>query len=289
MAQTVTDHLGNQLPADLDLFAPAPAEIGPVVSLYSTLRKNESPQARRIQKTLLRAGIGGAIGIAIAMAASSFWPVVIGLAIGALTAARTRHTLTYVGQLGVARFETSDRKEIKRTLLFLFSSARALKRSGTRKYMNGVYTGTSWSAVWLDDNARAVCSQSGEYYLTPKADSPFAFWNMAEIAWSNYLVAGPFQTELERTGSIRFDIKGPDWISVGPGFVELCFGGKVARCNAEDIAAVSLSEGRFTIKRKDAKIGWFSSDGVFGFQYADMPNAMVFTFVVRQLLGIRLS
>ncbi len=75
----------------------------------------------------------------------------------------------------------------------------------------------------------------------------------------------------------------------GRGFVELSFSGKIARCDHEDIEAISLSEGTFTIKRKDAKIGWFSSAGVFSFRYSDMPNALVFRIIVPQLLGVSMT
>jgi hypothetical protein len=287
---TLTDHLGNPLPPDMDLFAPAPPEIGPLISAYSTLRKTETPQAKRMHRIIKRAAIGGGISTAIALAGGALWVVPVGLAIGGAFGLGGKQTLTYVGKLGVARFQVAkSRAVVTRQLLFLFQSAKSLRRSGTVKYVNAIYTGTGWAVAWSDATGKPVCAESGEYYLTPKPQHPYNFWLMAERAWSEYLMEGPLQDEINRTGAVRFEIKGPNWVTVGPGFVELSFGGKIARCDHEDIEAISLREGYFRIKRKDAKVGWFSSTGVFGFQYSEMPNAFVFRILIERLLGVPMT
>jgi hypothetical protein len=290
-APRLLDHLGNPLPSDMDLFVPPPAEIGSIISACSTLRKQETPEAKWTQKLLIRAAIGGAIGAVIAIWAGALWVFPAGLIVGGLLGLRSRQTLTYVGTLGIALFEVRrSRNDVTRKLYFLFESARALRTSVTRRYLNAIYEGTSWSFVWSDEKGATVFQQSGQYYLIPKtAAHPYIFLRAAESAWSHYLIHTRLEDELRRTGAIRFDIKGSDWVSIGPGFAELCFGGQIARCDAEDIGAVSLREGVFTIKRKDAKIGWFSRTGVFSFEYRQMPNATVFYMLVGRLLGVPLT
>ena len=56
--------------------------------------------------------------------------------------------------------------------------------------------------------------------------------------------------------------------------------------SADDIASVSIENGMFTIKRRDAKVGWFSAKGVFSFAYDSMANAKVFLMAVDELLGL---
>ena len=69
----------------------------------------------------------------------------------------------------------------------------------------------------------------------------------------------------------------------------ICLGcvvrGETTHCDANEIASVHLDKGIFTIKRTDAKEGWFSSKGVFKFNYGNLANAQLFAFVLERLVG----
>jgi hypothetical protein len=200
---------------------------------------------------------------------------------------RGRNVVSYVGKEGIASYVlTKDRSSPKQTHYLLFRSASALRTSATRKFMNGIYTGTDYSFSWSNDQGKTVYHISGEYHLTPKtAKHPYIFARAAEFSWSNYLLPKLVE-QLDRAGAVHFEIKPPDSITVGRGFVDLFFSGKSAHCEREDVESISLHDGYFSIKRKDAQVGWFSSTGVFRFPYGQMPNARLFHFVVENLLGM---
>jgi hypothetical protein len=245
--------------------------------------------------------VGCGIGVAIVYygrlhttAGQVAWP--LGLwALGALigwVATGFNHHLTYVGKEGIARFVMSGTREnVKRTELFLFKDAAELRTGQTRRFVNGVYQGTDYNFKWTSDRGDKICTLSGTYHSkegTPKTDSPYHYACSAEVAWSMHFIRRA-NAEIDRAGSIKFAVGSGDWIGVGKGFLDLTFKGQTARCDAKDVANISIANGVFSIKRKDAKVGWFSSTGVFSFAYVSMANARVFLMALDQLVGIRFS
>lgn len=93
------------------------------------------------------------------------------------------------------------------------------------------------------------------------------------------------QHQLQAEGSIPFRVDGTRWLRVGPGFIEFHFGGEPARVTRDEIETVSLSNGQFSFKHKDAK--WYSRAGKYSFAYGQMANAKVFLLALDKLLGYR--
>jgi hypothetical protein len=50
-----------------------------------------------------------------------------------------------------------------------------------------------------------------------------------------------------------------------------------------------VQQGVFTVREVGAKEGWFSSKGVFKFDYSKLANAQLFMFVLDKVAGIRIE
>jgi hypothetical protein len=319
MALPKTNHAGNALSPELDLFAPAPGELGEILSAASTLRKDDPgppTNGRRLRNLIIWAVIGYAsirgLGFLVPHAIGPLYGLVyrllpipyagmvvvqgiptVGLAAAGWFLTAARHQCSFVGKNGVALFGFKDQREATtRTGFFLFNDATELRTGQTRNFRNGVYTGTTYTFRWTNAEGKQVFNLGGMYHMkdgNPPDTHAFHVARAAELAWSMHLFDRTVR-ELERAGVVKFSVSGRDWIGVGPGFLELCFGGKPpARCDRADLSLVSVKNGYFTMKRKDAKVGWFSSEGVFTFPYANMANARVFLFALDKLGGIQVS
>jgi hypothetical protein len=122
--------------------------------------------------------------------------------------------------------------------------------------------------------------------MPPPRDA-YHFAVASELAWSNYLLKF-IPEQLKQHGAIYFSLGGNDWVSVVPKQLELSVRGQTTSCSTADIGSIQLQQGLFTVKRKDAKEGWFSSSGVFKFNYNALANARLFAFVLEKLVGIRI-
>jgi hypothetical protein len=107
------------------------------------------------------------------------------------------------------------------------------------------------------------------------------------MAWSLYLLDGA-ALQMQTKGEIRFNLDRGNWVSVGQGYLRLCVRGETIDCDTRDIASVSINQGVFKVKRTDAKEGWFSSKGVFTFNYNSLANAQLFLFVLDKLAGVQI-
>lgn len=300
----LTDHCGNALKSAADIFAAAPPEIGPVLSLGSSLKKTDQQRSlsTRVASTVIIAGIVTGIGllveVGIGIAIDGPGSFVVPLGLGAIAALIRwlsigfSHTLTYVGKRGVATFTMiGTRERITRTELFLFKHATELRTSRTRHLMNGQYMGTRFDFSWFNDADEKLYTIADLYDSTDKAPQPssrYQYALAAEAAWSNHLLRR-LKTELKRTGAIDFNVGLGEWIRIRPGFLDLHLKGHTEHCAAADIAKVSVADGVFTIKLRNASDGWFSSSGIFSFTYGTMANAQVFLLALDELLGLTLD
>jgi len=78
-------------------------------------------------------------------------------------------------------------------------------------------------------------------------------------------------------------------VRVGPGVIEFRMKGRTQTCRTEelDLDKLTIANGTVNFQRKDARVGWFSSDGVFAFEYANLANAHLFLFLLKRLvLGV---
>jgi hypothetical protein len=295
---TVTQHHGKPVPPGMDFFIPPPPELGPIVSAYSTATIGKplaSPRNRRI--LIAVAGVvwcGFWIVDPFLFPRDNAWDtagflIVLGLFLsiaGAITM-QASDTVSYVGELGMARFTCIIRREkIKKREMFLFSNALDLYTQRVDRYAHMVYEGTTFSFMWTGANGRAVWVLKGIYnknrQLSPTHDLYWA--QSAEYAWSN-LMLKVMTTELEEQGSVAFRVNKRDLVCVGPGFMEFEFGGKKQRITVPEVGKLALSGGTFQIHHKDAR--WFSGQGKFSFAYGGMANARLFLLCLEKLCGFR--
>jgi hypothetical protein len=307
---TVNKHSGGTLPEDANLFAEAPEEIGPVSSADSSWKKGQPPKPP-ITRKLRNAGIAFAVSyVVIHIIANRFMPIfyypfqfvhlpylgfnyypfIYPAAIGALAAflTRTWHACSYIGRDGIAYFTfRGDPLKAKRAVL-RFADVASLRKGVTRHYRNGRYEGTSYFFRWSNAENALVFEISSYAHPRTVGHDWFVFAEAAESAWSVHLFERT-KASLAKTGAIIFPVAGDDCVSVSPGAIELTFGGKNVKCAKNEIDFVSIQNGMFTIKRKDAQIGWFSREGIFTFPYSTMANAQVFLFALEKLGGIPLT
>jgi F0F1-type ATP synthase assembly protein I len=299
--QGLTNHADVELKGDIDLFAPPPDEIGEVLSANSTLKQGTQPWAlaTRLALGFMVGSILGVIAFFAIMLIEGLpeWMFIIGaIGFGAgclITVLVTgfSHTCTYVGREGCARFKCSgNRDNISSTEIFCFRNATELRTSQVRRYVNGACQGTNYTFTWSDGDGRTRYTISGTHNSekgTPPPKDAYHYASAAELAWSHYLLQ-MVPDQLKKHDAIYFSLGGSDWVRVGAGFLDLCVRGETTHCDANDIASVHLDKGIFTIKRTDAKEGWFSSKGVFKFNYGNLANAQLFAFVVDKLAGVRI-
>ncbi len=213
----------------------------------------------------------------------------VGLGIGALigwAVTRFHHTITYVGTEGMAKFCcTGNRDKISTMDVFQFETATELRTAVTSHYTNGVYTHTAYTFTWEDDGGATQYLVNGTYNENkPKPGDEYLFGRVGEGAWSQFLFDRADET-LERDGFLHFNISGNDWVRVGSGFIDLHFKNETVHCEREEIEGMTVQSGTFTIKRTDAREGWFSSEGVFSFECGKMANLRLFLVALEALLG----
>lgn len=297
----IPGHNGEPRPKPADFFAPPPPELGQILSAESTL-----PAGKREIPLLLRLAIAGIIaavvwgGAAWAIGTSPQWrelaptlAVLIALVVGGLVLyfIRFSHTCTYVGRNGAARFRLrGSRSRAAKEYTLLFNQAAELRASQVRQHYNGVYVGTNYDYRWSDPAGRLLYRLNGTYHARkkkrPKRTSGYNFALASELAWSSHYLARA-QAQLEAEGSIPFRIDNRRVVRVGPGFLEFHFGDQPERITREDIASVSLGNGQFSFKHKDAR--WFSRAGKYSFAYGRMANGRVFLLAPEKLMGYRWS
>src|SRR5262245_35614023 len=82
----ITNHDGGPLPQGLDMFVPAPREIGPVMSAYSTLQRGKKPISTeaKVAWMLMLPGFGVLIGALVALATRTPMFALLSLGLGLL-------------------------------------------------------------------------------------------------------------------------------------------------------------------------------------------------------------
>lgn len=301
--EPMTNHGGGPLPRNADFFAAPPAEIGPITSVYTTLTGGQrpwSPGARLI--AIGFSGLGGlvvgALIVVLCTLKDGFWQFLwptVGSGLGALIAygvTRFSHTCTYVGREGIAKFTcTGTRDNIASSETFRFRDATELRTSQTLRYVNGVYQNTTYTFTWSDVGGRArhviTGSHNSEKGEPPTGDL-YHYARAAELAWTVYLL-GQVQRQVDLAGSVAFNLKGGQWMRLGPQLLTYQLGGEPGEWRADEINGVQVDKGVVKIKRTDAKEGWFSSSGVLKFPFDSLANAQLFFHLVDRLLGVRVG
>lgn len=199
-----------------------------------------------------------------------------------------RRRSSYVGQLGLQQYVKNHLTGPALTTV-RFADCMQLGVSRTRHFHNGVYTGTRYSYVWWDRQARKAFVIEGQFNdqrpIGPSDPVLFAF--SAENAWTQHKIA-EVDRQIAQSGMARFNV-GVDFIGIGKGVLEIGWRGQVVRLPRPEIQSLTLETGWLVIKRTGAKEGWFSSDGVFRFPISGMADFKVFLIVLAEQTGFRFN
>jgi hypothetical protein len=294
------NHAGDPLPGGLDFFVPAPEEVGPVMSAHTTLKVGQEPWTAG-SRLLLAAGlslfglVGGLFITSAASVRSPFWLVawpgglmllILFIVIGVTGFS---HTCTYVGRDGVARYTCSGRRDnIETAEVFRFRDANDLRTSQTLRYVNGAYQNTTYSYTWYDITGRTRYVIGGSHSSeanTPPSKDPYHWARAAELAWTWYLLDQSYR-QLQLSGSVLFHLPGGRWIRLGERRLAHNLNGTEETWDADDIGLVTIKQGIVSIKRKGAREGWFSSEGVLKFNFDQLGNAQLFFHLLEKVVGV---
>jgi hypothetical protein len=287
------DHRDAPIPRDAEFFHPPPKEIGHLFSAYSTLKFKHQPKSLGVRLVIAALGgaVGAGVGFGLSLIAGDVWQIIwlvlfpiLGLAIG-FGATSFKHTCTYVGAYGLAKYTCSKSRENVKEEIFLFESAAEVRTGLTAHYTNGVYQRTEYYFKWTDERGRIVYKITGSHRSkddNPPAGDLYNFGRAAEFAWSVFLYQDADRQIRER-GEYEFGLTGSDFVRMGKGWVEFNLRGQTYHCSKDELATYSLANGQLTIKRADAKEGWFSSKGVFKFPYREIGNARLFLILFEKL------
>ncbi len=296
-------HNGEMIPVDADFFHAPPAELGEIVTAHTSLIESKHPLSTLV-RLMLVVGLSGAFffGVAVAIRSLTQGPEaqLLGYIMGAVAAVitvittilftRFTQTCDYVGKLGIAQYSLSgNRERTPREKMLLFEDCQDITTWQTRKYVNGIYSGTEYKNIWRDSEGRELFTLKGTYHSekgNPKAGNPLWFATSAEGHWNEFAFEKMVK-DYESQGYLDFRVKKKDTVRVGQGFLEFNFGGQTTRLTPEDIKTLSLADGSFTIHTREAR--WFSRKGKFGFEYGGMGNAKLFLFALERLAGYSFS
>lgn len=293
--ENVMRHTGSPLEPDMDFFAEPPPEIGTVISAESTLMDDEAVRRARARKKalLLWVLIGLACGLLLAFVTEL--PLLICLLVGvvggiliALLTTRYFYQCSYVGEQGVALYSLKgDRTAQPQLHIFRYTDGKHLYTQQTRRYKNGVYTGTNYSYRWTRVTGPDFKLENSYHNEKgyPAEDDLWHFASAAERAWSLYLLEA-VNHQLNQLGFVEFQLQGTlSAVRIGPGFLEFEEKNGIAqRVEVADMKDIGLGSGVFKFKHKDST--WWSGKGKYSFTYSSIPNAKLFLICLEKLTGI---
>lgn len=294
----MTLHSGRPIGPEQVFFAEPPAEIGEVISGYSSLAKNQSIFGKIAtipsdvwQGALLFAVVGGFVpGLLI-----NFIPGarIVALVVGFLAAfgvlgfmiyAAIMPRCSFVGKKGLTQI--SGPKNNRKPETFLFENASELRSEETRKYKEKVYQGTSYVYSWTDASGKVVQAITGMYVSeqgTPSDKNDYTLALSAEKAWTAFIFERT-KKELEQNGKIVFRAKNADTLTLGDGFIEISRRGESVRLNREAMPMLSVEQGVVTLSSKHTTFNFFGSTGAYTFNYHDIANAQLLLHLFNTLM-----
>jgi hypothetical protein len=300
----VTGHAGQLLESNLVFYIPPPPEIGYIRNAYSTLEAGK-PTTQWQWGHVLGLLFGGVfLAFGAALITRSIFSLIspeLGLLVGIGTVVVVMWLMlrdgliipvecSYVGEKGVARFIWNKIPQpVNGTGVFLFQEAQDLQTEQTRHYRNRIYQNTTYSFDWYN-NAQRVFVISGFHYSQdsqPPVQDKYHFALAAEQAWSAFALERA-RSSLANSGTVSFRLGGNNELIVGSGFLEIVQNRQTARVSTEEIGRVTILQGVVTVRRKDAKTGFFGigSSGIFNFNYKDIANAKLFIILFDALVGV---
>ncbi len=232
----------------------------------------------------LIAGIAGAMNLNF----DSVMPIAFGLgAVGGMLLfawlGRPWDVCTLIGEKGLARVKR--RAEKTKTDVLVFADVVEMRQRQIKQYVNGVYTGTTFGYDWLDKDQQYQFRIGGVYREDSKKPIPKAnevhFGAAAEYAWLNHRLPVVLD-EVERGGTVRFNVGKKKWIDIGRGWVEFGLKKTPMRMEAADLKEASLHQGTLSIKPTEG--GWGSTLKV---SVADIGDMKIFLSLLEKTLGIK--
>jgi hypothetical protein len=295
---------GSPLAADIDFFAPPPAEIGPIASAYSTLKIGEGPAKpwiRVLAITVLGLAAGIVVGFSHPMTGTS--PIEAALILGGAAGfisfgiavmRRVPVSCRYVGRDGVASFGwgSNQRVATEQTVL-LFRDTISLRMGLTNQYVHGVFVSTSYSFRWERLPPAVPFVFSGSCPRNPRrkpypVQEPLNFGYAAERAWTAFEYARIIE-EFERLGTARFDLLRGDFVLVTPERVELQKKGRLTTIPMKEVESIEFEPGvvilrlHGSIKTPLISIG----KGVYRIPFKDLANPQVLQLLLGEILARR--
>ncbi len=201
LPRDILGHTGNPVPPELDFFVSSPPEIGPLISAHSTLRHGQPPNRTgdRFWSAFGTAFLGWIAGImvnGVFSVNSDFWGVIwiLGLPtagfIWTWTSTKVRHTCSYIGANGAARFCAENvRENIVFGEVLHFSSATHFVPNILHRKEYGTYAQTAYSMVWYDSNRQPIFCIEGEHRYQdnlPPIDDDYHYAVAAATAWEGF-------------------------------------------------------------------------------------------------------
>lgn len=310
-----TQHDGTPIDPDDDVPVPPEPSIGPIVSVQTNRTRSgwkkmtSTEKGPRIAFGVLAFILGGILGAAFAAGgvrdlAHRGYPqvmlyetpiVVVCGVLGAvvptaivvvLSLLLRKKRVSFVGEGGVMDWASGLLGPSTRVLRFPEASELRVQR--IRQFVNGIYSGTLYTYTWTGPDGRQLLRLNGSYRDTEPVlpHDPVAFAFAAERAWTKHKIA-LVDRALRAEGVARFS-SGRDTIGVGRGFLELHAQGRMERIDRSDIETIHAAQGTLVVRRRGAKEGFFSSEGVFRFPIAQMADFTVFAITLEEQLGFRL-
>jgi len=316
-AGDVVAHCGEPVRNDADFFAPPPQEIGRVTTADSTLNCPDRPRSAALARVRTRVRMAIVFLVVSLLVAAPFLSTMpsgksadasevlvilcIAFLVGGMAAwfvsklmARARRkrmpSCSYVGENGLAVYRLKGCAEDGAELeVLLFGDAEDLLTKETRHFVNGVYQGTQYQYDWRDSAGEGLMTIKGSYNEKSKkfklCDQYFVAMS-AERQWCDHRF-DRMEAEFKRAGHVDFTVDAKRAVRIGPGYVEFLWPDGDHRVDVEDFGDVSLAEGLFRFKHRDA--AWLGRKGKFNFQYGALPNAKLFLVALEQLAGIYFS
>ncbi|MBN2498890.1 MAG: hypothetical protein JXR96_30145 [Deltaproteobacteria bacterium] len=191
---------------------------------------------------------------------------------------------TFVGEGGLAKVRRRDGK-VQKTIL-CFADAAELRQRQIRQYVNGVYSGTQFFFDWLGEDGYSRFKINGVFRESARKPVPrengIHFASSAEAAWLHYRLPKVLE-QVERGGTVRFNVGKGKWIDIGKGWVEFGLKKEPRRLEPADVKEISLQQGWLSVK--PAQGGWGST---LKASVGDIGDMKIFLALLENALNVKL-